>query len=419
MRVVVLGSGVVGVSSAWYLREAGHEVVVVDRQPSAGLETTFANAGQISPGYAWPWAAPGIPMKAAKWMLNRHAPFRLYPRADPAMWRWLAMMLRECNARSYEINKGRMVRVAEYSRACLADLRDATGIEYEGRQDGLIQLFRTQKQFDAAAKDIKILHESGVECALLDVDACVAREPGLAAARAQLTGGLFMPGDESGDAHIFTRALAAMAAERGVEFRYGQTIQTILTEGDRVMGVRTDRGMASGDVYLVALGSHSPRLLKPLGIDLPVYPVKGYSITVPVENEATAPRSTVADESAKVAITRLGDRIRAGGTAELSGYNDVLRPGRRETLEQSVSNLFPGSCDFAKATFWTGLRPSTPDGTPIIGRAGRWENLWLNTGHGTLGWTMSCGSGRLVGDLISGRLPNIEYQDLSLERYAA
>jgi D-amino-acid dehydrogenase len=419
MRVVVLGSGVVGVSSAWYLANEGHEVVVVDRQPAAGMETSFANAGQVSPGYAWPWAAPGIPLKVAKWMLTKHSPFRIYPRADPAMWRWMLMMLRECNSTSYGINKSRMTRVAEYSRECLADLRHLTGITYDGRQAGLIQLFRTQKQYDAAAKDIKIMREAGVACELLDPDACVVREPGLRGARADLTGGLLMPGDESGDAHLFTQRLAAMAAERGVEFRYGATIEAILTEGDRITGVRTDRGMATGDAYLVALGSHGARLLKPIGIDLPVYPVKGYSITVPVENEEAAPRSTVADETYKVAITRLGDRIRAGGTAELSGYNSTLRPGRRETLEQSVGSLFKGACDFSKATFWTGLRPNTPDGTPIIGNAGRYRNLWLNTGHGTLGWTMSCGSGRLISDLISGRRPNIEYADLSLDRYAA
>ena len=419
MRVVVLGSGVVGVASAWYLAVEGHEVVVVDRQQAAGMETSFANAGQVSPGYAWPWAAPGIPLKVAKWMLTKHSPFRLYPRADPAMWRWMAMMLRQCNSASYSVNKSRMVRVAEYSRECLHDLRHATGIEYDGKQLGLIQLFRTPKQYEAAAKDIKILHESGVACELLSADACVAREPGLHGARDQLTGGLLMPGDESGDAHIFSQTLASMAAERGVEFRFGATIEAILTEGDRVTGVRTDRGMATGDAYLVALGSHGARLLKPIGIELPVYPVKGYSITVPIANEDAAPRSTVADESYKVAITRLGNRIRAGGTAELSGYNSTLRPGRRATLEHSVGTLFAGACDFSKATFWTGLRPNTPDGTPIIGTSGRYENLWLNTGHGTLGWTMSCGSGRLVSDLISGRRPNIEYQDLSIERYAA
>ena len=415
----MLGSGVVGVSSAWYLANEGHEVVVVDRQPAAGMETSFANAGQVSPGYAWPWAAPGIPLKVMKWMLTKHSPFRLYPRADPAMWRWMAMMLRECNTERYGINKSRMVRIAEYSRECLHDLRDATGIEYDGRQAGLIQLFRTQAQYDAAAKDIKILHESGVESELLDPAACVAREPGLAGARDSLTGGLLMPGDESGDAHLFTQRLAAMAAARGVEFRYGVTIEAILTEGDRVVGVRTDRGMATGDAYLVALGSHGARLLKPIGIELPVYPVKGYSITVPVENEAAAPVSTVADETYKVAITRLGDRIRAGGTAELSGYNSTLRPGRRATLEHSVGTLFAGACDFSKAVFWTGLRPNTPDGTPIIGNSRRYGNLWLNTGHGTLGWTMSCGSGRLISDLISERRPNIEYEDLSIDRYAA
>lgn len=417
MRIAVLGGGVVGVSSAWYLAESGHEVVLVDRQPGVGLETSFANAGQVSPGYAWPWAAPGIPAKAAKWMLQRHGPFRIYPRADPEMWRWLWMMLRECTSERYAINKGRMVRVAEYSRDCLADLRASTGIAYEGTQRGLIQLFRTDAQLEAAAKDVHVLEASGVPHALLDAAACQAREPGLDVAK--IRGGLFMPGDETGDAHLFTRALAELARARGVTFRFETAIEAMLTEGDRVVGVRTDRGTVTADAYLVCLGSHGPALLRPIGIRLPVYPVKGYSITVPVEDASHAPHSTVADETYKVAITRLGDRIRAGGTAELSGFNRTLRAGRRETLELSVGSLFPGACDFSRAEFWTGLRPSTPDGTPVIGPAGRYANLWLNIGHGTLGWTMSCGSGRLIADLISDRIPNIEHADLSLDRYAA
>ncbi len=417
MRVVVLGAGVVGVTSAWYLAQSGHDVVVVDRQQGAALETSFANAGQVSPGYAWPWAAPGIPLKVIKWMATRHSPFRFYPRADPAMWRWMAMMLRNCNARDYAINKGRMVRVAEYSRDCLHDLHEVTGIDYDGQSAGLIQLFRTEAQLEAAFKDVKVLAESGVAYEMLDAAGCARYEPALA--KAPIRGGLRLPGDGSGDAHLFTQRLAALSAASGVSFRYSTTIEAILTEAGRITGVRTDRGMATGDAYLVALGSGGAQLLRTIGIDMPVYPVKGYSITVPVTDSDAAPRSTVADETYKVAITRLGDRIRAGGTAELSGYNQILRPGRRETLELSVGSLFPGACDFAQAQFWTGLRPSTPDGTPIIGAAGRYENLWLNIGHGTLGWTMSCGSGRLISDLISGRIPNIEHEDLSIERYAA
>lgn len=416
MRVVVLGAGVIGVASAWYLAEQGHEVVVVDRQSAAGMETSFANAGQVSPGYAWPWAAPGIPLKVARWMMTRHSPFRLYPTADPAMYAWLWRMLRECNIEAYERNKSRMVRLAEYSRDCLGALRDQTGIEYEGRQDGLIQLFRTQKQVDAAQKDVKVLTESGVASELLGPDQCLVHEPGLA--RGAIAGGLRLPGDETGDAHLFTQRLAALAAARGVQFRFGTTIEAILTEGDRITGVRTDRGMATGDAYLVALGSHGARLLRRIGVRIPVYPVKGYSITATILDADAAPRSTVADETYKVAITRLGTRIRAGGTAELSGYNLRLRPGRRETLTHAVGSLFPGAGDLDGASFWTGMRPSTPDGTPIVGHAGRYANLWLNIGHGTLGWTMACGSGRLIADLIGDRRPNVAHADYAPARYA-
>ena len=416
MRIVVLGAGVVGVTSAWYLAESGHEVVVLDREPGPALGTSFANAGQVSPGYAWPWAAPGLPRKVLGWMASRHSPFRLYPTLDPAMYRWLARMLANCNKRDYDRNKSRMVRLAEYSRDSLGDLRTATGIQYDGQQGGLIQLFRTQQQLDHATNDTVVLAESHVPFELLDEAGCRAYEPGIP--EGVVTGGLRLPGDESGDAHVFTRNLATLAAERGVTFRYDSAIEAILTEGDRVVGVRTSTGMASGDAYLVCLGVWGAKILKPLGIDLPIYPVKGYSITVPVTDEATAPRSTIADETYKVATTRLGDRIRAGGTAELSGYNRTLRPARRETLELSVASLFPNSCDFTQATFWTGLRPSTPDGPPIIGPANKYANLWLNLGHGTLGWTMSCGSARLIADLISARTPNIEHADLSLDRYA-
>lgn len=416
MRVVVLGAGVVGVASAWYLAEAGHEVVVIERREAAGLETSFANAGQVSPGYAWPWAAPGLPRKVMGWMLRPHSPFRFRPTLDPAMYGWLVRMLRECNEEAYARNKARMVRLAEYSRGCLDDLRAAIGIDYEGAQAGLIQLFRTDLQMEAAAHDLAAMRESGVAAELLDEAGCRAHEPGLAPG--VVRGGLRLPGDQTGDAHLFTQRLAVLAAARGVTFRYGTAIEAMLVEGDRIAGVRTDRGMATGDAYLVALGSHGAPLLRGIGLRIPVYPVKGYSITAAIEREEAAPRSTVADETHKVAITRLGHRIRAGGTAEISGYNTKLREGARRTLAHAVGTLFPGAADLGQATFWTGMRPSTPDGTPIVGPAGRYRNLWLNIGHGTLGWTMACGSGRLIADLLSDRRPNLRHDDLSLARYA-
>ncbi len=416
MKVMVLGGGVIGVTSAWYLSQLGHQVEVIERQAQPGMETSFANAGQVSPGYSTPWAAPGLPRKALGWMLGRHSPLVIRARLDPAMWRWMAQLLRNCNEEAYARNKGRMLRLAEYSRDCLGDLRVQTGITYDDRQRGLVQLFRKQSQLDHAAEDMRILADGGVAHELLDVAGCVRAEPALGRVAHRLKGGLRLPGDESGDAHLFTQRLAALAQAQGVTFRGNTTLTALRSDGRRITGVQTSAGLLTGDAYLVATGSFTPRLLRPLGIRLPVYPVKGYSLTIPLTDPERAPVSTVNDETYKVAITRLGDRIRVGGTAELTGYDMRLRAERRETLELSFGELFGGG-DLSRATFWTGLRPNTPDGTPIVGHAGGYSNLWLNTGHGTLGWTMACGSGRLVADLIAGKRPNIAYEDLSIARY--
>ena len=414
----MLGGGVIGVSSAWYLARLGHEVTLVDRQPGVAMETSFANAGQVSPGYSTPWAAPGLPRKAIGWMLRRHSPLLIRARFDPAMFRWMAQLLANCTAEAYDRNKGRMLRLAEYSRDCLDDLRHETGLGYDDNQAGLIQLFRTQAQVDHAAEDMRILAEGGVAHALLDRAGVVRHEPGLAHSAHRLQGGLRLPGDQSGDAYLFTRRLADKAAAAGVAFRLGVGIERLLHGPERIDGVETSAGTLVADAYLCATGVATARLLRPLGIRLPVYPVKGYSLTIPLTDPDRAPVSTVNDETYKVAITRLGDRIRVGGTAELAGHDLRLRPERRETLELSFGELFGGG-DLGRATYWTGLRPNTPDGTPIVGPAGRYRNLWLNTGHGTLGWTMACGSGRLVADLISDVRPNIEHADLALSRYAA
>jgi D-amino-acid dehydrogenase len=418
MKVLVLGSGVVGVTSAYYLAKAGHQVVVVDRQASAGMETSFANAGQVSPGYSAPWAAPGIPVKALKWLMMRHRPLVMWPRLDTQLYGWLAQMLANCTHDAYRRNKGRMVRLAEYSRDVLRDLRRETGITYDDRQLGTLQLFRTQKQLDHVGDDTAVLDEYSVPYEILDQSQCVAAEPALARVRSRFVGGLRLPGDETGDAHQFTQRLAAIAAGLGVDFRHGVTVDRLVTEGRRVTGVVTSSGMLTADIYVVAMGSYSPRLVKPLGLDLPVYPVKGYSLTLPIKDEAGAPVSTVMDETFKVAITRFQDRIRVGGTAELAGFSSTLRRPRRATLAQSVSDMFPDGGDLSTATFWTGLRPMTPDGTPIVGTTG-YPNLFTNTGHGTLGWTMACGSGRVLADVVSGRPPDIPAGDLSLSRYVA
>ncbi len=416
MRVIVLGSGVIGVTSAYYLAREGHEVTVVDRQPGPALETSHANAGQVSPGYAAPWAAPGIPLKALKWLVTRHAPLVIRPRLDPAMWSWLAQMLRNCTAARYAVNKGRMVRLAHYSRDCLQALRDETGLTYDERRLGTLQLFRSRKQLAAAQGDIAVLERYGVPYELLDVDGCVAAEPGLAGTAHKLVGGLRLPLDETGDCHLFTSRLAERAATLGVRFRFGETIEALEGDAHGIAGVRTDSDLLEADRYVVALGSYGRALLAPLGLRLPVYPVKGYSITVPITRPELAPVSTVMDETYKVAVTRLGDRIRVGGTAELAGFDLALRASRREVAERVVEDLFPGAGDVPRAEFWAGLRPMTPDGTPLVGVT-RIPNLYLNTGHGTLGWTMACGSGRLLADLVAGNAPEIDTEGLTLERY--
>ena len=415
MKIVILGAGVIGITSAWYLARAGHEVTVVERQDGPALETSFANAGEVSPGYASPWAGPGVPLKALKWLTMRHGPLVVRPRLDPRQWIWVLRMLANCTASRYAVNKARMVPIAEYSRDCLKALREETGIAYDERALGTLQLFRDHHQLEAAHKDTEVLDEYGVPYEVLDAAGCIAVEPGLAAVRDKIAGGLRLPGDETGDCAMFTTRLAAMATEAGVTFRYGTGIHGIATEGDRITGIDTDAGRLVADTYVAALGSYAPLLLRRIGIALPVYPVKGYSITAPVVNAAIAPVSTVMDETYKVAITRLGDRIRVGGTAEVAGYDLRLHRSRRETLEHSVGDLFGGAGDLAAATFWCGLRPMTPDGPPVIGRA-RYRNLWLNGGHGTLGWTMACGSGRVLADLVSGRKPEIDAAPLGLTR---
>jgi len=416
VKVIVLGSGVIGVTTAYYLARAGHEVTVVDRQGGPARETSFANAGEVSPGYSSPWAGPGVPVKAIKWLLMRHGPLVIWPKLDPVMWIWGLKLLRNCTAERYAINKGRMIPIAEYSRDCLRALRTETGIKYDERSRGTLQLFRKQKQLDGTAGDIAVLKQYGVPYEVLDPAGCIAAEPALATARATFVGGLRLPQDETGDCHMFTQALATEAARLGVQFKFNTSIDRLVADGGKITGVVTSAGLLQADAYVAALGSWSPRLLKPIGIPVPVYPVKGYSITVPVIDADGAPVSTVMDESYKVAITRLGDRIRVGGTAEVSGYSTKLYPARRATLDHSLTDLFPRGGDLGKATFWSGLRPMTPDGPPVIG-ATRYANLHLNTGHGTLGWTMACGSGRVLADMLSGRKPDIDARELALTRY--
>lgn len=419
MHVIVLGSGVIGTTTAYYLARQGVKVTVLDRQAEAACETSYANAGQVSPGYSTPWAAPGIPLKALKWMFQKeHAPLAIRPDGTLYQWRWMAAMLANCSAARYTINKERMLRLAEYSRDCLSDLRTETGIQYEQRTRGTLQLFRTESQYEAAQRDIQVLEACGVPYELLDRSRLQTAEPALARASQQLVGGLRLPNDETGDCRLFTRQLAQLATELGVEFRYGQDVEGLQMAGGEITGVRVGGETLTADRYVAAFGSYTRGFLKPLGLDLPVYPVKGYSLTIPLRDAQAAPVSTVLDETYKVAVTRFDNRIRVGGMAELAGFDLRLNPARRRTLEYVVNDLYPGSGDVTKAEFWTGLRPMTPDSTPIVGPT-RYANLFLNTGHGTLGWTMACGSGKLLADLVTGQPPTIRADDLALSRYGA
>ena len=415
MRVIVLGSGVIGVASAYYLAQQGATVTVLDRQSGPAEETSFGNAGQISPGYSTPWAAPGIPFKAVKWMFQHHAPLAI--NIDGSMWQlnWMAQMLKNCNPNSYAINKERMTRVAEYSRDCLRELRKETGISYEHRSKGTLQVFRNEAQLDAVQRDIQVLKECGVDYELLLKDELAKVEPALEHAKDKLVGGLHLPNDETGDCYMFTNALADLAKGLGVDFKFNQNVEKLVVEGDEIKGVVVDGKVLTADRYVLAFGSYSRDFLKPLNLNLPVYPVKGYSLTIPIVDPAFAPQSTVLDETYKIAITRFDQRIRVGGMAELSGFNHGLNSNRRATLEMVTQDLFPGG-DLAQASFWTGLRPMTPDSTPIIGATG-YKNLFLNTGHGTLGWTMACGSGKLISDLVMNHKPDISTDGLSILRY--
>ncbi len=416
MDIVVLGGGVVGVTSAWYLAKAGHKVTLLERRDGVALETSHANAGQISPGYASPWAAPGIPLKAAKWLLQKHAPFTVRPTSDPFQLRWMLKMFANCTPAAYAVNKGRMVRLAEYSRDCMKQLRGELALDYEGRQLGTLQLFRSQAQLDASQRDIAVLEEYGVPYQSLNADGCEEVEPALARVRGKVVGGLRLPGDETGDCFRFTQALADEARELGVSFVFNCTIDEVEITKGRAVAVRAGEQRFQADAIVCALGSYGTGFLRPLGIELPVYPVKGYSLTLPMTDAEGAPRSTVLDETYKVAITRFDERIRVGGMAELSGFNLALNSRRHDTLAMVVRDLFPQGGNLEQASFWTGLRPMTPDGTPLVGPSPI-PGLWLNTGHGTLGWTMAAGSGQLLSDLISGNTPDISDEGLTLARY--
>ncbi|MCG9752019.1 D-amino acid dehydrogenase [Vibrio brasiliensis] len=416
MKVVILGSGVVGLTSAWYLSQAGFEVTVIDRQARSAEETSFANAGQVSYGYSSPWAAPGIPAKAIKWLFEEHAPLKIKPSLSPELIQWASQMLVNCQLEKYRVNKSRMLTIANRSRECLAELNRNYDLNYQGRTKGTLQIFRNPAQLKAVEKDIALLEESGTKYQLMDPAQCLVQEPGLANMQGNLVGGLYLPDDETGDCQLFCQQLQQMAEQAGVTFLFNTTVDKLNSENNQVVSVETSQGTIHADSYVIALGSYSKHLLAPLGIDIPVYPVKGYSLTLPVIDQQHAPNSTIMDETYKVAVTRFEQRIRVAGTAELAGFDPALPDKRLATLNHVVSNLFPQGVDLAQAEYWTGFRPMTPDGTPIIGQT-KFSNLYTNTGHGTLGWTMACGSADILTRIIASQGQQ-SFNELSVERYS-
>ena len=421
MKILVLGAGVIGTSTAWYLAAQGHEVAVVDRQEGAGLETSFANGGQISVSHSEPWANPEAPLKLLKWLWREDAPLLFRLRMDPHQWSWGIRFFFECAPWRTRENSRQMVMLSAYSRQALAELRAETGLEYDALQRGILHYFTDRPSFDDAAAAAPGLRRYGLDMEVKTSEESVAIEPALAAFAPRIVGATYTRTDESGDAHKYSANLARLAAGRGVAFLYGRAIQAIRVGEGRVQGVVVSAsavGQGSGDghqetlsadAYVVALGSHSPLLTRPIGIDLPIYPTKGYSATVEITEVAKAPTVSITDDAAKIVFTRLGGRMRIAGTAELSGYSSELSMVRCEALTRRAREVFPGAADYDRAQFWAGLRPSTPSNVPLIGKT-RYPNLYLNTGHGTLGWTMAAGSGKALADIISGRKPGVDFR---------
>jgi D-amino-acid dehydrogenase len=414
VKVLVLGAGVIGVTSAWYLSEAGHEVTVVDRQPIAAFETSFANGGQISVSHAEPWANPGAPLKILQWLGREDAPLLFRPRLSPRQWSWGARFLYECLPGRTRRNTLEILKLALYSRAELRALRSRTGIRYDQSERGILHLHSDLHDLDAARARVELMRSHGFDMQLKTAQQCLEIEPALKHSRVRLVGGTHSPSDESGDAHLFTRSLEDFSRRAGVAFLFQTTVQRLMHEGDRVTGVRVRHVEGPGeilraDAYLVCLGSYTPFLVEPLGVRLPVYPVKGYSVTVPIPvGSDRAPQVCLTDESAKLAFSRLGDRLRIAGTAELNGYDTSINPYRCGAILARAEALFPDGADYERAQYWAGLRPATPSNVPIIGRS-RLSNLYLNTGHGTLGWTLACGSGHAIADIIGGRPTGVEF----------
>lgn len=417
MRVLVLGAGVVGVTTAFYLQKAGHEVVIVDRQNEPGMETSYANGGQIAAAHADPWASPATPFKALKWLGQKEAPLLFhFFRADPALWSWGLQFLRNCTPKRTEINTERTLRVALHSRNCLKEVRKEIALDYHQREEGILHFYRNAKEFDLAMKAADTMRRYGLDRKVLTPQECVDKEKALSGVVDDLQGGIYSDADESGDAHRFTQQLGAYCRQQGVEFATNHTIDSLIVEGGKVKGVQTDKGVLSGDAYVVCMGSFSAPFLRPYGIKLPIYPAKGYSITLPLSHPEKAPTVSLTDDEFKLVFSRLGDRLRVAGTAELGGYSTEVDEVRSRFILRKTLELFPGCGEPDDVDFWAGLRPKTPDSVPIIGKSPL-DSLYLNTGHGTLGWTMSCGSAQVIADVVSGKATQIALSGLEYSRF--
>jgi len=411
VKIIVLGAGVVGVTGAWYLAAAGHEVTVIERRDAAGLETSFANGGQISAGHAEPWAKPSVVPKILRWLGREDAPLLFRPRADRAQWEWGMRFLLECFPGRFQRHSRTLAGLAGHSRDCLRALRAQLGIRYDHLERGILQFATSERDLEALTRHAEEMRSLGINRQIKSAAEIFALEPALRNSIDRVLGGVYDPNDESGDAHRFTEELARHAAGKGVAFRFGHSVKTLEASGGQVIGVALENGeTARADAYVVSLGSYSPLLLAPLGIRIPVYPLKGYSITLPLgpKEAAAAPTVSLTDEAFKIVISRLGNRLRAAGTAELTGYNTTINPVRCAAIAERIRRLFPALSGVTATDYWTGLRPATPNNVPVIGRT-KLKNLYLNTGHGTLGWTLACGSGSVLADLISGRKPQVAF----------
>ena len=413
MKIAVLGAGVTGVATAWFLRQAGHEVTVIDRQPGAGLETSFANGGQISVSHALPWAHPGAPLKVLKWLGHEDAPLLFRLRPDWRQWLWGLSFLRECQSARTRHNIRQIVHLGLYSRATLQQLRQHLDLQYDQRTCGILQFYTDAREFDAAQETIAVMREHGCDSWPKSAAECCAIEPALSQCRDRIAGGYFTPGDESGDAHAFTQALARHCAASGVQFFWNTRIVGIKREGERLNGLRlaSIAGLTSSlqaDAFVLCLGSYSPAFARQLGISLQIYPAKGYSVTLPVLNPQASFEVSLTDAAHKLVFSRLGDRLRIAGTAEFNGFDTELNLARCDAIVRRTRELFPQMTDGQGARYWSGLRPATPSNVPYIGRS-KVSNLYLNTGHGTLGWTHACGSGRAIADIVSGHSPEVDF----------